>query len=640
MDNKYYPNLFKKGKIGNLTLKNRAIRNSMGTYLRDFDGSVSFNSLNAAAEAADGGAGLVFMDNAAVTESKHMGLCIESDDRISSLSQLADVIHLHGALAGIQFAHAGRDGGFVGGDDIVAASRITFEPWFEMGAQVPREMTIEEIRDMTERFGDAGRRARQAGFDICEIMAAAGTLPTNFLSPADNQRRDMYGGSLKNRMRFLLECVRSIQKKAGPDYPISVKLSVCDFEENSITAEETIEVAKALEQQGVALLNLVCGTHAVAERQSSFYPQGYFAEYAEKVKKEVNIPVIATSILTPEFAENLLAEGKCDFIGLGRTQLADPFWVRKAKEGRAEDIKPCIRCMIGCHDRGMLIGNVIHCTVNPTLYKYECPAIVPTENRKSIAVIGGGPGGLEAAVTAAKRGHKVTLYEKKELGGLMIEASVPEYKQDIKRLIEYYKVQLKKLNITVKMEEASAQTIREGGFDAAIVAIGGAPRTPDVPGIEQENVFQCLDYLDGRAKPDGKTALVIGGGITGAETAVELSKAGKDVTIVEMMDDFLAQFGVTIPAYHRIVAEANVKVLTGKRSECIEGKKAILVDRFGNHTELEADAIVLAAGFQPQRKLAEELEEFLEDVVEVGDCIAARQIYDAIREGYIAARCL
>ena len=293
--------------------------------------------------------------------------------------------------------------------------------------------------------------------------------------------------------------------------------------------------------------------------------------------------------------------------------------------------------MIGCNDYGLLANTVIHCAVNPTLYKYECPKIVRTDAPKKIAVIGGGPAGLEAAVTAKRRGHDVTLFEKRQIGGMMIEAGAPEFKKDIRRLITYYETQLKKLEIPVVGKEASAEDIRSGGFERAIVAVGGIPRTIDVPGIDLPSVSQALEVLGGEI-PEGKSAVVIGGGITGAETALELAAAGKQVTIVEMMDQFLAKFSAANPAYFEAVYGAGIRVITGKRLEKVESGKAIIVDRFGNKEELEADAVVISAGFVPQHELAEELDEFLEDVIEIGDGKQVRQIYDAIREGYAAAR--
>ena len=330
---------------------------------------------------------------------------------------------------------------------------------------------------------------------------------------------------------------------------------------------------------------------------------------------------------------------QADFIGTARQVLADPFWPKKAKEGNCEDIVPCIRCMIGCTDRGIMGNHPIHCAVNPTLYKFYEEEYPKAEISKKVAVIGGGPGGLQAAITAARRGHQVTLYEKRAIGGTMIEASVPEYKMDIRRLTEYYEKQLKKYEIQIIYEEVTPEDIQKGGYDAAVVAIGGKTRLLHVPGTDQKNVAYAMEYLGGNVKFDGETAVVIGGGITGAETALELAAEGKSVTIVEVMDEFLATHATVVPGYMMSLEKAKVSVITGHRLERVDGNTAIIVDRFGNEKELKADCVVISAGFVPQKGFAEELEELSDiEVYIAGDCKKVRQIQDAVHEGYVAGR--
>lgn len=612
----------------------------MGTDLGNPDGSATDRQITAYAEAAEGGAGIVYMDACAPVRIHHCGLTIDTDASIASLSLLAEAIKYHGAIAGCQIAHPGRDAGFVGGDDLVAPSAIQWEPWYQAGAAIPRALSLEEIHEMVSAYGDAARRCMIAGFDIVDIHAACGTLASNFLSPLNNTRTDMYGGSLYNRARFVVEIIKDMKKKTGADYPISVRLSCDDNEPGGIRVEETVEVAKMCEAAGADVINITGGSHAEAVRCASiFLPWGINLEDAAKIKQAVNIPVMcAGGFKTPEFAEQALAEGKIDYIGLGKPVLADPFWAKKAKEGRAEDIKPCINCLIGCHDRGLMAGRVPHCAVNPTLYKYEAPAIIPAQAPKNVAVIGGGPAGIEAAITATQRGHNVTIYEKRALGGAMIEASVPDYKSDIRLLIQYYQTQLEKLNIKVVNEEATIDTIKNGNYEAAIIAVGGKTRVLDVPGIDNEIVTYAMDVLGGNA-PAGQKVVIIGGGITGAETADVLAEQGKDVTIVEMMDSFLANAGLSAIGYFHKIAKAGIKVITGKRLESIVGHTAVLVDRFGNRSELEADSIVISAGFVPQKELANQIEaETGIDVYTAGDCRSARQIQDAVHEGYIAGR--
>lgn len=640
MKNKYYPHLFEKGKIGNVIIKNRIVRNSMGTYLGNPDGTVTDRQIKAYAQAADGGAGLIFMDNAVPVPMTSCGLRADKDEFIAGLTLLAETVKEHGATPGLQLAHPGRDAAFVGSADVIGASPITFEPWYEMGFKMPRALTIEEIHDLVEKFGDAALRAKKAGFEVLEIHGAAGCIPTNFLSPHDNKRTDMYGGTLHNRMRLLLEIVRNMKQKCGADFPIGVKLSTEDWEPEGIRIEETIEVAKALEKEGVSHLNIMGGTHATASRQF-LLPNAFNTKHTRMIKDAVHIPVfIGHNIFSPEEAEKMLAEGNGDFVALGRSQLADPSWAKKAKEGRARDIKPCINCMIGCIDKGMLGHTPIHCTVNPTLYRFECKPVVEAEVKKNVAVVGAGPAGCEAALTASLRGHKVTIFEKRSFGGAMIEASKPDNKANIRRLIHYYEDHISNdPNITVVKEEANYDMLVHGGYDAVVIAIGGKTRMLDVSGSGRISVIYANDYLNGSQMVEGKNVAVIGGGITGAETALELDRDGKNVIIVEMADAFLANPGSSCQAYNVAIAQSNIKIMAGKRLVAVEDKKAILIDRWGNENTVDVDNIVIAAGFIPQYDLVNQLEENTDmEVYNVGDSKKVRQIYDAIREGFIAAR--
>jgi len=640
MVNKFYPKLFEKGKIGNVTLKNRIVRNSMGTYLGNPDGTVTDRQIKAYAEAAEGGAGLIFMDNATPVPMTSCGLRADKDEFIAGLTLLADAVKQHGGVPGMQLAHPGRDAAFVGSADVIGASAITFEPWYEMGYKMPRALSIEEIHELVERFGDAALRCKKAGFEVLEIHGAAGCIPTNFLSPHDNKRTDIYGGSLHNRMRLLLEIVRNIKKKCGPDFPVGVKLSSEDWEPEGIRIDETIEVAKALEKEGVSHLNIMGGTHATACMEF-LLPNAFNLEHTKMIKDAVHIPVfIGHNIFTPEEAERMLEEGAGDFVALGRSQLADPAWAKKAKCGKAGDIKPCINCMIGCIDKGMLGHTPINCTVNPTLYKYECAPLEKAEVSKQVAVVGGGPGGCEAALTASKRGHKVTLYEKRGIGGAMVEASKPDNKANIRRLISYYEDHIASdPNITLVKEEADYDTLVNGGFDAVIVAIGGKTRVLNVPGADGENVIYANDYLNGSKKAEGQKVVVIGGGITGAETALELNKEGKEVTVVEMTDAFLANPSSSCQAYGIEIAQTNIQIMTGKRLLAVEDGKILLTDRWGNESRVDADCVVIAAGFVPQYDLVRKLEDETEmEVFHIGDSTRVRQIYDAVHEGFFAAR--
>lgn len=640
MKHKKYPKLFEKGYIGNVCVKNRIIRNSMGTYLAEGHMYVGDRTIKAAAEAASGGAGVVFMDNCTIKDMYHMGLCAADDTYIPGLSMLAEAIKDHGAVAAMQLAHPGRDTGFVGGTEIVAASSITFEPWYEAGAQLPKPLTIDEIHVLEEQYGQAALRCKKAGFDIIEIHGAGGCLPTNFLSPHDNQRNDMYGGSLHNRMRFLIEIVRSIQKYCGKNYPISVKLSIDDCEPEGIRVHETIEVAKALEKEGVAMINLMMGTHAVVMPSTGFYNTNEYLTLAKQIKDAVSIPcMVGLGVQMPYMAEDILNQGYGDFIALAKPEIADSSWPKKAKEGKEDDIRPCIKCLVGCTDMGIMGHHPIHCAVNPTVYKYYEEKYPKTKTVKNVAVIGAGPGGMEAALTLVKRGHQVTVYEKRSIGGTLHEASAADYKKDIQLLITYYEKQAKKYHLNIIHEEATYDTIVNGHYDACIVATGGKARILDIP-QKDAKITYALNYLNGEVQFDGQNALVIGGGITGAEVAIELAKEGKKVKIIEVMDQFLASFSSVIPAYQIAVNQAGVEVITGHRLESVNKNEAIIVDRFGNKTTLQADGgIVICAGFNPQLEIEQRLEKETDiEVYTIGDAKKARQIIDATHEGYAVAR--
>ena len=441
-------------------------------------------------------------------------------------------------------------------------------------------------------------------------------------------------------MRLLVEIIRNIKAKCGRDFPVGVKLSTEDWEPEGIRIDETVEVAKALEKEGVSHLNIMGGTHATACMEF-LLPNAFNAEHTRRIKEAVHIPVfIGHNIFTPEEAEAMLEAGNGDFVALGRSQLADPEWARKARLGNANHIKPCINCMIGCIDKGMLGHTPIRCTVNPTLYKFECEPLTKAPVAKNVAVVGGGPAGCEAALTASRRGHQVTLYEKRQFGGAMIEAGKPENKANIRRLIHYYEEHIASdPNITIVKAEADYDTLVSGHFDAVIIANGGKPRMLSVPGIESDCVTYACDYLNGDRMVSGQKVVVIGGGITGAETALELYKEGKDVSVVEMTDAFLANPSSACQAYNIEISKTNIQILTGKRLSSVGNGTICLVDRWGNEITMPADSVVIAAGFVPQYDLSERLEANTDlEVFHVGDSARVRQIYDAIHEGFFAAR--
>ena len=637
--NAHYPKLFERGCIAGLEIKNRIVRQPMGTELGNPDGSPSWASVKAYAEAADGGTGIVFMDNAGVTQFHHLGLSIASDPYIGPLSVLAKTIKQRGVVAGLQIVHPGRDAAFVASDDLISSSRVMWEPWYEAGGGVPRELSIEEIHDFVEYFGDAAVRAQRAGFQIVDIHAACGVLLSNFLSPLNNTRNDMYGGSLHNRMRFLMEVIRNVKKKA-PTMPLSVRLSGEDFEPGGITIEETVEVAKACEANGADVINITWGSHAEVINAAGILSchGANHVDKAKMIKDAVSIPVmLCGGIYTPEIGEKLLEDGICDFVGIGKPALADPMWATKAEQGRAEDIRPCIGCVVGCHDRGMLSGGMVQCAVNPRLYVFDRELDTPADVKKKVAVIGAGPGGCEAALTLKKRGHEVTLYDKRCVGGTLKEASVPVYKYDVWRLAEYYEVQLKKAGIEIVGEIATPDTIAEGGFDACIIATGANPRKLNFPGEDSDNVVYAMDFLREECKTDAEKVTVVGGGIVGAEIALILAEDyGKDVTLTTRQDNFFIEGCMGI-AYMVRLQQAGAKIKARQTLVAVEEGSPVFAGPHGVE-KTEADLVVLSPGFVPNLNLRDEIEAKCDaEVYVIGDAKAPRMIMDAVHEGYIVA---
>ncbi len=643
--NAKYPKIFTPGAIGRLWVKNRIVRAPMYTGFAGKDGCVTKRTINHYREFARGGAGLIVVGEVDIDDkasrSAPCSLCISSAEHQPGLGWLAETIQENGAKACLQLFHKGKQT-FMGREiPLKAPSRVPWEDIYEMfGVPVPEELSIEEIEEIIEAFGNGAFRAKEAGFDMVDILGNSGYLITNFLSPRDNKRSDWYGGSLENRMRFLLQVVRNIRRKVGGDYPLSVRLNGVDYVEGGTTVAETKEVCIALERAGVNVIHITGGTHQVPDMETvtMYGPLANNLEAAKEIKAVVHIPVIINGAITsPELAEKILAEGSADFVGLARPLLADPYFPLKAKEGRPEDIRPCIRCMEGCGaERGGMRG--IHCTVNATVGREEDLRITQTTKAKDIAVVGGGPAGMEAARVAALSGHKVTLYEKRKLGGMLIEASLPEFKADLRGLIDNLSTQVKKAGVNIVESEATLQTIKAGNFDVAIVATGASPCVLEVAGGDKPLVLDPFDVL--RGAKTGKDIVVVGGGAIGCDVALFLAEQGKKVTITTRQDDIA--HGLTLVmkiAFFKRYFRPGVGMLTGMHLVEIVDNGVVLADRFGRTTEFKADNVVLATGLEPLNGLYEELAQVPGlEVYAVGNCVEPRTIFDAIHEGYKAAQ--
>ena len=646
----HYPNLFRPGRIGGMDTRNRIVRSPCCTGMGSMDGMVTDRVIRHYTELARGRPGLLIVEYTYVdkdaSKSAMCQLGCADNEHIPGLSWLARTIKSYGVKAGIQLEHAGRQK-FLGTPPIKAPSRIPWEELHEMGAGVPEELTFEEIQGIITAFGDAARRAQMAGFDFVEIHAAHGYLITNFLSPRTNRRSDWYGGSLENRMRFLMQIVADTRKKVGRGFPLGVRLSGSEYEPDGVTIEESIETAKALEKAGIDIIHVSGGNHHQMHHQVSplYMDQAHNAWAADAIKRAVGIPVIASgSLNTPELAESVLAQGSGDFVGLGRVMFADPQFPAKAEAGTPEDIVPCIRCNDGCLERSFMRYQAVMCTVNPTLSNEGMANAKPVQPGFSVAVVGGGPGGMKAAETLALRGCKVTLFEKRELGGMLIEGGKPSFKVDLRLLVDYQSNRMKKLGVQVVKREATPAELAKGGFDHVVVAIGGAPVPRTFPGSDRANVVDGCAVLRGDAKAGGRVVM-IGGGLVGCETALHLAEHASSVTIVTRREDFMGESGgssIGVEASNRsalmeLLEQRKVAVKTGLHVISVDDDGALFADTTGRQTRLPADSVVISSGFRAQPEFAEELARLGVAATSIGDCVQPRKIFDAILEGYNVA---
>ena len=633
-----YIRLFTPGYIGNMWVKNRIVRSPMLTNIALSDGAVSQRHIDHYTEFARGGVGMVIVeycyvdDIAAKANDAQIG--VSNNTQQSGLYWLANAIKSAGARAVLQIVHAGRQK-FSGEPPYKSAYSRPWPGIYQSSGAIPEQLTIEEIQQIIKDFGSAACRVKQTNFDGCEIHGGHGYLITNFLQKW-NERPDWYGGSFDNRKRFLIQVYEEIRRRVGPDYIVGVRLSGTDYDPtNPIPIEETVRICQELEYLGINYIHVSGGIHEFGHKETvvMYLPHAYQAWASEKIKKAVKIPVICSGSLNyPELAEEILRDNKGDFVGLARPLLADPYWPQKAQEGRPEDIRPCIRCM-ECSETPYTT-----CTVNATTCREGQLGKIPESKvKKKIAVVGGGPAGMEAARVAALKGHNVTLYEKRELGGMLIEAAVPDFKEDLKLLIKYFITQLDKTGVKIIKEEATPAKITGGKYDIVIVATGSNPLMPeDIPGIKKKIVVGALDVL--RGAKVGDNVIIVGGGFVGAETGLFLARQGKKVTIIEALDRIAEGLSNSLKAaFFEIIAQYQVQI---KCSHILlEVKDDGIIAMCGlKKEEIKGDTVVLASGFSPNRELFDALCKIPDlEVYAIGDCVKVQTSYAAIHDGFDTA---
>jgi len=652
-----FQKLFEPIRIGWVLSKNRIAMAPMGTFgLVDHEGGLTQRAIDYYTERAFGGVGLIITGVARATDMEpRFGRFFLSPRTLPSLGELAESVHYYGARIFVQLT-AGQGRALAGtlidkGTEPVSASAV---PSYWRPDVTTRALTTREVEGLVTVLGNAAELLKAAGIDGIELHGHQGYLFDQFTTAIWNKRDDKYGGGLEARLRFPIEVLNAIRNKVGKDFPVIYRYGLKHFmkgpwtgalnHENYVEAgrdiKEGLEMAKLLEKVGFDALHVDAGCYD--SLYWSFPPlyqsHGCLVDLAAKVKKAVSIPVITVGKLDiPELAEKVLREGKADIVALGRGLLADPHWPKKVHKGEGNEIRPCIGCNEGCLYRTSVEFKPISCAVNPATGREKSYAPRAVRRRsKRVLIVGGGIAGMEAARVATIRGCEVTLYEKAErLGGHLRAASVPDFKQDIGRLLDWYTYQLEKLEVDIKLQtEATAELIKTENPHTVIIATGSAPIIPTIPGIEKPIVATCIELLL-RKEESGENVLVVGGELLGCETALWLANQGKKVSIVEA----LPEMGAGIHHANRVMLldmlrDKEVMCMTGTGLKEVMDDGVIVIDNNRTKKTSMCDTVALALGLKPDRELYESLTRDITELYLIGDCKEPRRILHAIWDGY------
>jgi 2,4-dienoyl-CoA reductase (NADPH2) len=654
--------LFSSIQIGSLELKNRIVISAMHLGYAE-NGFVTDQMIRFYRERARGGTGLIIVGGAYIHRLGIGGinfLSIDDDQYIPGLKTLTDALRADGSKTALQLFHAGRYAySLLIGEQPVSASEVRSP----MSGDTPRALSIDEIEELVQFFSEGARRAQEAGFDAVEISGATGYLVSQFLSPFTNRRTDQYGGNLENRVRFSVEIIRSIKEKLDDDYPIIFRLTFDDLVKGGSGLKEAKEIAKLLEQAGAHAIDMQVGWHeSRVPTIAMLVPRAAFAYLSREIKQGVNIPVMVTNrINDPVLADELLQDGVADLIGMGRPLIADPSLPQKAMEERLDEIRPCIACNQGCFD-SVLTGAPVTCLVNPAAGREEAFEIKPAERVKKVMVIGSGPGGLEAARVLSSRGHEVVLYEREDrLGGKLNLCHLPPGREEFIPYIDYLIAELKRLEVKVVTGvEVGEDHVIENTPDAVVCATGATQILPQFPGIDRPHVYFAEPVLEGKTDL-GEKVVVIGGGAVGCETALflamrgamppstasflvnhgavsseevlNLSKSGRSVTLIEMLDRIGTGFGRS----YRWVMMQNLRqnnVTMMSKTKCLEIHEGhIIVEREGQRQTIDADTVVVATGYEPADELYNRLKGKVPELYLIGDGKEPRKCLEAVYEG-------
>lgn len=639
-----YEKLFEYGQIGDLQIKNRIIMAPMETNMASETGGVTERLIKYHEERARGGVGLIIVEFTCVDypEGKAAApqLSIHDDKLITGHNNLVEAVHRHGAKIALQIVHGGRQTTKrrTEGFQPVAPSPI---PCGLMREQ-PRELSLEEINALVEKFAMAAQRAQMAGYDAVEIHGAHGYLVAQFMSAYTNKRYDEYGGTFERRMTFPLKIIKKIKERTGDSYPIIFRFSANEFVEGGRNLEESIRVAQVLEKVGISALHVSTGIHESKETnvEPITFPQGWRVPYAEAIRKEVKIPIITVGVIRePEFAENILVQEKADFVALGRALLADPQWPEKVRLGKDKEIRKCTSCCncIGRFDRNL----GVRCQVNPLVGRENDLRISPNTSKvKKVVVIGGGPGGLETARVAASRGHKVTLMEKDvNLGGKITLAARIPGKDKLKWIIDYYSWQMEKLCVEISYGvEADKKMVLEQNPDVVVLAVGTKPKPLSFSVEDDKKIITAEDVLSQKKVIKGKSVIVLGGRATGCETAIYLAKNENQVQIISRSP--VAQLAKEQVSTYRNeilkqISELGIGVIDRHEVEAVLSNGISIINNRLLKNFIACDVVVLARGYVAQTLLYEQLRKEVLEIYQVGDCNQPRSITEAIYEGFL-----
>lgn len=633
--------LFTSFAIRNCQLQNRIVMPGLASFLIEDDGTITDKTVEHYRLRAAGGPAMVIVEACAVSPegivSPHQAR-IYDDRFIEGLARIAAAMKAEGSVPAVQIHHGGRQ---------TSAKVINQQPVAPSPLPCPSirgevtPLTIEGIEILVRQFGDAAARAVEAGFELIEIHGAHGYLVNQFLSRFSNIRDDAYGGDIAGRTRFAEEIVREIRNRVGQAFPISFKISAMEFVKDGLDVDESIQILKILIDASVDVVQVSAGNDATPEwiSQPMFMQKACLAGYAGKIKKALNVPIMTVGrINDPLVADELIEKGLADLICIGRGLLADPEMPKKAKEGRLDDIRRCIACNT-CMESIFRKGR-IECLVNPVLGREEEMAFHPAKTRKKVMVIGAGPGGLNVAWVAARRGHDVHLFERQsEVGGQLILGSVSAYKKELLNLIRFQKRQIERFGVTCHLnQEVTKDTIAFQSPDVVILATGSIPVFPPVEGIDKPIVIPMDQALNHSSRMGSKKAVVIGGGAIGCEVALHLSEKGCDVTIVEMLPKIGARLeSMTKKIFIRKLVDNGVAIKTGFKLIRVEDN-GVVVANGKEEVFIEADAVVIAVGSRPDDRLYREIKEAGYEIHQIGDCLEPRSAKSAIYEGAVLGR--